>query len=564
MSTKSLVLLLASACSLFAEHPSCYINLITIEGTVANQIRIQVRDQDAGTFTYTVHVYADDATKTSSTDVVNLSVAAGSNTTYAITGATFGTGSKNLQDGQQHTIYFSMDTQTLGTIAPAAGDAWLYKWNVAGGVADYSYPLYLNSGRGATAAKMALVFNPNDPYSVGVSGSTVCTVGGTAVKSDGVVGSYVNTWGVPCANVHKFATAWSSTTTDITATQFASDYAAITPAFSASEQYIALGFMLPVRVTGITATGNAGTISNEIMSITGAFANGGAMIAPATLTASGGVLAGGEHLQGNPMFRTASLTPFTTYGKRPCVMLAWAKCDGGGTGENCSTVGSTGVAGNWTADIATAQAGITAAKNAVNTNPTGGQIYVQSNSTDFGRSNGYGLASPLAFGNQTVIAPASLNVTTTALISTSSLITQTSLLGYELAAAGPSTASPNTPTMVAAGTAYMMARTSSSGMLAGGFQTPATWYLLKGAVLSAGAINEPYGLLSIRFPEMMLFQSRYTRGATAIEAAWASTRDPWETVFVGDPLASPFSVTAVATTAGCFFSGSFLGVLACL
>jgi len=227
-------------------------------------------------------------------------------------------------------------------------------------------------------------------------------------------------------------------------------------------------------------------------------------------------------------------------------MLAWAKCDGSGTGENCLTVGSTGVAGSWTANIATAQAGITAAKNAVNTNPTGGQIYVQSNSGDFGRSAGYGLASPLAFGNQTAVAPTSLNVTTSALISTGTQITQANLLGYELAAAGPDTASVSTPTMIAPGSAYFLARTSSSGMLAGGFQTPATWYLLKGAVFSAGLINEPYGLMSIRYPEMMLFQSRYTRGATAIEAAWASTRDPWETIFVGDPLASPFSVSAPA------------------
>ena len=82
--------------------------------------------------------------------------------------------------------------------------------------------------------------------------------------------------------------------------------------------------------------------------------------------------------------------------------------------------------------------------------------------------------------------------------------------------------------------------TSFGGVLDGSAgQMPITAWLDAGATASYGTAIEPCNYPQ-KFPRPTVLWPRYFRGATAVEAYWASVEWPGEGNFVGDPLARPF------------------------
>ena len=83
--------------------------------------------------------------------------------------------------------------------------------------------------------------------------------------------------------------------------------------------------------------------------------------------------------------------------------------------------------------------------------------------------------------------------------------------------------------------------TSVGGALygAGGQSTVLEW-IASGATASHGSVSEPCNHLQ-KFPHPQVLLLHYVQGATAIEAYWKSVAWPQQSLFVGEPLAAPFS-----------------------
>ncbi len=83
--------------------------------------------------------------------------------------------------------------------------------------------------------------------------------------------------------------------------------------------------------------------------------------------------------------------------------------------------------------------------------------------------------------------------------------------------------------------------TSFGGDLLGthGQGTVLEW-IASGATASHGSVSEPCNHLQ-KFPHPQVLLGHYVQGATAIEAYWKSVAWPQQSLFVGEPLAAPFS-----------------------
>jgi uncharacterized protein (TIGR03790 family) len=83
--------------------------------------------------------------------------------------------------------------------------------------------------------------------------------------------------------------------------------------------------------------------------------------------------------------------------------------------------------------------------------------------------------------------------------------------------------------------------TSVGGLLPdGGGQMPITEWLAGGATASYGTVEEPCNF-SEKFPRASVLVSRYAAGESLIEAYWKSVQWPGQGLFVGEPLARPWS-----------------------
>jgi uncharacterized protein (TIGR03790 family) len=92
--------------------------------------------------------------------------------------------------------------------------------------------------------------------------------------------------------------------------------------------------------------------------------------------------------------------------------------------------------------------------------------------------------------------------------------------------------------------------TSFGGVLPDGqFQMPITDWLAAGATASYGTVAEP-GALVPKFPMPPVLVEHYVRGATLIEAYWKSVKEPGQGLFVGEPLARPWSQAPTASLEG--------------
>jgi|GEM_PF-271214 len=88
--------------------------------------------------------------------------------------------------------------------------------------------------------------------------------------------------------------------------------------------------------------------------------------------------------------------------------------------------------------------------------------------------------------------------------------------------------------------------TSFGGVLSGTYQMEATEWLQAGATGSYGTVEEPYAVAD-KFPRASVMIDHYFRGATLIEAYWKSVRTPGQGLFLGDPLARPFTDAPTST-----------------
>lgn len=88
--------------------------------------------------------------------------------------------------------------------------------------------------------------------------------------------------------------------------------------------------------------------------------------------------------------------------------------------------------------------------------------------------------------------------------------------------------------------------TSFGGVLSGTSQMEATEWLQAGTTGSYGTVEEPYAVAD-KFPRASVMIDHYFRGATLIEAYWKSVRTPGQGLFLGDPLARPFTDVSAST-----------------
>jgi uncharacterized protein (TIGR03790 family) len=82
--------------------------------------------------------------------------------------------------------------------------------------------------------------------------------------------------------------------------------------------------------------------------------------------------------------------------------------------------------------------------------------------------------------------------------------------------------------------------TSSGGKLTGSGQMSSLRWLEAGATGSFGAVVEPCAFVQ-KFPRPDMVINRYLNGETLLESYWKSVEMPGQGVFIGEPLATPFS-----------------------
>lgn len=90
--------------------------------------------------------------------------------------------------------------------------------------------------------------------------------------------------------------------------------------------------------------------------------------------------------------------------------------------------------------------------------------------------------------------------------------------------------------------------TSSGGRLLGKRQMSALRWLEAGATGSYGTVVEPCNLIG-KFPNPGMLMDAYGSGHSLIVAYWQSVQQPGEGIFIGEPLAAPFSGHRLTRTA---------------
>jgi uncharacterized protein (TIGR03790 family) len=86
--------------------------------------------------------------------------------------------------------------------------------------------------------------------------------------------------------------------------------------------------------------------------------------------------------------------------------------------------------------------------------------------------------------------------------------------------------------------------TSFGGVLDGSEQMSALEWLRQGATGSYGSVSEPCNLRG-KFPSPAIFMDHYLRGDSLLESYWKSVAMPAQGLFIGEPLARPYSATDV-------------------
>ena len=125
------------------------------------------------------------------------------------------------------------------------------------------------------------------------------------------------------------------------------------------------------------------------------------------------------------------------------------------------------------------------------------------------------------------------------------LVSHSSVLTYWQSIARVANLSTNTFLPGAVGdhlTSYGGVLTNTSG------QMPCLEYTEAGATASYGTVVEPCNFCQ-KFPDPSVFWPFYAAGGTLVEAYWKSVAWPGEGLFVGEPLASPYTTSISGTAA---------------
>jgi hypothetical protein len=472
--------------------------------------------------TWFVKSCADDPTFVTGCDTPFLANSTGGTSTSFAYTIPATSGSVNLRDGAHHLLYL----QVVSQANPGAGNVAVlgspYPYTFTSGVIDQMYAPNLETVPSKlTAAQLGIVVNSTDTYSTGSAGSTVCTVSGTAIKSDGAAGSYILQYGVPCANVR--VVTLTSASGYMTQANFESQLLPTTNAFSSSIQAIALAWVNPGQV-------NATTPSQGPRGISAVVAYGSFILGSANFSNNMGLAAY------NPLFNSSTTTPYTTTGIRPTMMLAGESCVG------CTSSINYWPTGVWTQDITSYQTTLAASVAANGTNPTGTVYWVYSGDTQ--RRLQAEVTSSLALGSGLIrsgITTAMVGSAASPYNGANNVVSGTNIIGYLHAfphwVYGTSTFIP--------GAGLCGAFTSTSAFLpqdTGSQQSPVVSWLNQGCAAAYSTAVEP-GILSIyKAMDLWVAMSHYGQGQTAVEALWKSVRLPWQGNFVGDPLAASFSI----------------------
>lgn len=305
--------------------------------------------------------------------------------------------------------------------------------------------------------------------------------------SEAIGAYYQSARGIPAANVIRIAFPTGSD--DITASQFTTLKAQIDALLPANVQATLLTWTKPFRVQGACG-----------MSITSAFAFGYADKYCNSSTNTGV----------NPYFDSNSTYPWQDHGLRPSMML------GASTLEAAITLISRGV-------------------QSEATYPTGDGYLIRTN--DVNRSTPrYGdfMRQP---GLWSFNGGLTLTYIDNSASTTSNYIQGKSpVLFYFTGLTSVPALSTNTYAPGAIGDHL----TSYGGILSPSGQMPATAWLDAGTTGSYGTVVEPYAVAD-KFPKASVVIDQYFRGATLIEAYWKSVRQPGQGLFLGEPLARPFT-----------------------
>lgn len=302
---------------------------------------------------------------------------------------------------------------------------------------------------------------------------------------------YAQKRGLPAANV---ISVHVPTGASITSAQFAPVQSAVAAATPAGVQAYALAFTQPYEV--------------QCMSITSAFAFGFDMKWCNTSGMTCGTTAE------SPYYQKESHTPFTDLGVRPTMMLA------GAAKQDVLDLIDRGV-------------------SADDTYPKGTDYLVITN--DATRSvRGYEFQDLAASWDPAGTGVKTDLINNSANMAVNYLTGQTDVLFYFTGLSSV----PDIATNTYLPGALADHLTSYGGQVPTSGQMSAVAWLKAGATASYGTVLEPCNYTE-KFPDPSLAVPRYYRGGTALEAYWTSVQWPGEGLFIGEPLAAPWSKPVV-------------------
>ena len=538
---------------------------------------------------------------------------------YIIPTGTVGSGSISPRDGTLRWMYIRliskinpgvMRSDTKGTAGCVTVSACSGDIITDGSPVPFKYvnstfdrfPVVAPTGSSRlTASQVAVLVNTQEGAWVnGTSAGALfsCTVGGTTIYTDadathsgsnGAMLYYMRARGIPCDATHVYSI---STTVPTTSTGSGSQMSNATfttsvlptlQSISSTIQFLVLGMSGSSVVGATTGVQSMNyTIATAVLNFTktGVIGSGGT----ACVDLNSGIV--GQQLEPfssnggatitytsfSPLFNNPTPTPRTDTGWLPNMFLLSSVC------ASCTTTSQNTFA--WVPDFSATKLLIDNATSAIGTNPSTGIAYFPwvTGLFGLGRSIVTIADSPNSMGTvgtpNTVLSASSSRLANSLYLGSATSNTPqnpsaTNILYYQNA--NPTWNFTLNPTFIT-GAAFAYTSTSTAGGLPyDGNQGPSLSWLNPSVASSVsnlatgtyGSTVEPCQSLQRKMPLGEVFVPYYTTGFPLGPSAWASVRTPGGGTFIGDPLAAPFTMPSGSTTAGCYFGGTFSGVISC-
>ncbi len=483
-------------------------------------------------------------------------------------------GSINVKDGNYHTWYIyavsptsddathNMPVDFAGRNSSAltgSGIGFPVAWDIANNNLKEDYLPDLSASSAIQVAQLATIVDTNSAASVGSAGATVCAggttaTGSTAIKDDSYVGYWASKYSFPCNQIYEVA--WTVGVNQlVSSATFISVMDSTLRALPSTIQYIGLGWLRPLGVTG---TGNSGwAISGYTMMYlklsSGAPPSGSTCLDDVTR-------APGQSFPLNDFLNSGTNnTPFTTYGIRPVVMMAAAKCT-----TPCS---NNAAANAWVDDPTVSWKNLVDASFSERNSNTSGTVAQVPWTSD---SNG-GLAAyqfpPYLAGS--VISPnVNYKLIGTQSAPSNQNPTAGTAAGNIFYANGTATNTFQSTFAAAPGGLYTNDRSFSGALDSSMTPSIAAMYVGTGGLTatppfeaSAGTIAEPCESSYRKRVNSPAYLRYLFAGWPVGTAYWKSSQDAWDTNIYTDPFDKPYSSPSGNPAAGPSVSGSvvFIG-----